>query len=114
MSNSQKDKGDKAEREAAELISELTGYEVRRKLGAGRKDDEGDLEGLPNVTIQVANWKNTASAAIQKPKGAEDQRENAGTDYAATFVRFRGGTFRVVLTPEQWLAYVKLAVHTFT
>ena len=114
MTGKAKRKGDKAEREAAELICELTGYEVRRKLGAGRTDDEGDLEGLPNVTIQVCDWADTARAAREKPKGAEDQRENAGTDYAATFVRFRGGTFRVVLTPEQWLAYVKLAVHTFT
>jgi hypothetical protein len=27
--------------------------------------------------------------------------------YAATWVRFRGGTWRVVLTPEQWVAYAQ-------
>jgi len=28
--------------------------------------------------------------------------------FAATLVRFRGGIWRVVLTPEQWAAYVQL------
>ena len=52
--NSKKRKGDAAEREAAELLSEATGFSVRRKLGAGRQDDEGDLEGIPKTVIQIA------------------------------------------------------------
>jgi hypothetical protein len=36
-----KRKGDAAEREAAALLHDLTGWPVRRKLGAGRTDDEG-------------------------------------------------------------------------
>jgi hypothetical protein len=27
--------------------------------------------------------------------------------HAATLVRFRGGTWRVVLTPEQWNSYLQ-------
>ena len=65
MTGKAKRKGDKAEREAAELICELTGYEVRRKLGAGRTDDEGDLEGLPD-------WLRDAAAQ------AATEREHAG------------------------------------
>ena len=114
MTNSNKQKGDKAEREAATLLSDLIGLPCRRKLGAGRQDDTGDIDGVPNTTIQVANWKDTSQAAIQKPKGAEQQRINAGERFAMTLVRFKGGTFRVVLTPEQWLAYHQAAqLHTF-
>ena len=104
--NPQKNKGDKAEREVAALLSELTGKTVRRKLGAGRTDDTGDIEGIPNFAIQVADWKCKSSACLQKPIEAEDQRENLGVDHAATFVRFRGGRYRVVLTPAQFIRLV--------
>ena len=108
--NPQKNKGDKAEREVAALLSELTGKTVRRKLGAGRSNasggDTGDIEGIPNFAIQVADWKNKNAACLQKPIEAEDQRENLGVDHAATFVRFRGGRYRVVLTPEQFIRLV--------
>lgn len=111
MANPQKTKGDAAERQAAERLSELTGLPVRRKLGAGRTNaaggDTGDLEGIPGHAIQVANWADTAAAARIKPQGAEEQAVNAGVSYAATLVRFRGGTWRVVLTPEQWLRYLQ-------
>lgn len=107
MANSRKAKGDSAEREAAEQLTALTGLPVRRKLGAGRQDDTGDLEGIPNHAIQVANWADTAAAARIKPKGAEDQAQNAGVSYAATLIRFRGGTWRVVLTLEQWHRYLQ-------
>ena len=106
MANSQKAKGDRAELEAAELLTELLGTTVRRKLGAGRQDDTGDLDGVPDHIVQVANWADTAAAARVKPKEAEDQRENAGVEFAATLVRFRGGKWRVVLTPEQWAKYL--------
>lgn len=106
--NPQKAKGDRAEREAAELLTQLLGVPVRRKLGAGRQDDAGDLDGVPGHAVQVASWANTAQAALVKPREAETQRANAGAAHAATLVRFRGGSWRVVLTPEQWACYVRL------
>ena len=42
---------------------------------------------------------------FEKPTGAETQRRNAGATFACTWVRFRGGLWRVVLTPEQWATY---------
>jgi hypothetical protein len=83
MANPQKRKGDAAEREAAQLLSDLLGLVVRRKLG-------------------------TAAAARLKPDEAALQAEHAAVPFAATLVRFRGGTWRVVLTPEQWATYVRL------
>jgi hypothetical protein len=110
MANPQKRKGDKGEREAAQLIYDLTGFPARRKLGAGRTDDTGDLDGVPDHAIQVADWEDVRAAVIQKPRGAETQRINAGATHAATFVRFRGGIWRVVLLPEHWATLVREAI----
>ena len=44
MTNKAKIKGDKAEREAAALLSELLGIRVERRFGAGQKLDTGDLD----------------------------------------------------------------------
>lgn len=106
MANRQKAKGDRAELEAADLLTVLLGVPIRRKLGAGRMDDTGDLDGVPGHAIQVANWADTAAAARIKPPQAEQQRINAKLEQAATLVRFRGGNWRVVLTLEQWARYL--------
>lgn len=108
MSNPQKQRGDRAEREAATLIAALTGYPARRKLGAGRADDTGDID-VPgaDVVVQVADWKDALRACWEKPLGAEQQRLNARAGYAATFVWLPRRGFRVVLTPEQWAAYLQ-------
>ena len=82
------------------------------ELGAGRTTsaggDTGDLDGVPGHVIQVASWANVAAAARIKPAEAALQADHAGEPFAATLVRFRGGTWRVVLTPEQWAAYLRL------
>lgn len=112
MANPAKRKGDAAEREAADLLSDLLGLPVRRQLGAGRSDDVGDLDGVPGTVVQVANWADPLRACREKPLGAEQQRINAAAAYAATLVRFRGvrdpaHRWRVVMTPEQWVEYVR-------
>ncbi len=110
MANPQKRKGDAAEREAADLLTALLGMTVRRQLGAGRTTaaggDTGDLAGVPGHVIQVACWADVAAAARIKPPEAQLQAAHAAQPFAATLVRFRGGTWRVVLTPEQWATYV--------
>ena len=107
MANRSKDKGDRAEREAAALLADLLGYKVRRKLGAGRADDTGDLDGVPDTVVQVADWADVLRAVRHKPEGAEAQRENAGATFAFSMVRLRGGVWRCVLTPEQMATYVR-------
>ena len=107
MANPQKAKGDRAEIEAATILTAALGLPVRRKLGAGRADDTGDLDGVPGHVVQVANWVDTAAAVRVKPPEAEQQRINAQAGHAATLVRFRGGTWRIVLTVEQWARYVR-------
>jgi hypothetical protein len=105
-----KRKGDVAQREAAAVLSDLLGYPIRRKLGAGRFDDVGDLDGIPQTTVQVAAWSDALRAIRQKPLDAERQRERAGSMFCGTVVRLRGGVWRVVLTPEQFATWAREAL----
>jgi hypothetical protein len=103
MSNPSKRKGDSAELEVQALLNDLLGVPARRMLGAGRLDDIGDI-GWPgsDTTIQVANWKDISKAVRLKPLECEQQQARAGSTHGCTFIRLRGGDWRVVLTPEQW------------
>ena len=110
MTNPNKRKGDKAEREAAELLTEVTGFECKRNLAAGIPDDVGDIYGIPNCVIQVADYKDKSRACLVKPREVETQRKNAGVDFVASMVRFRGGQWRMVLTPEQFNTLLQAAL----
>lgn len=107
MANPQKRRGDRAELEAAKLISALLDCEAERELGAGRRDDRGDIRGVPRTTIQVVHWEDVARALRVKPIEVGLQRLNDRKEFAATFIRLRGGLFRVALTPDQWAALMK-------
>ncbi len=106
MTNSSKRKGDSAELEAARILHDLLGYPVRRKLGAGRLDDQGDLDGLPDTVIQVCSRATdvVAVGVVRKPIEAEQQARNAGATHSATMLRVRGGTWRMVMSVEAWAA----------
>lgn len=110
MPSSGKRKGDRAELEVQALLRDHLGVHARRALGAGRKDDMGDMTGVPYTTIQVVNWRDVAAAVRSKPLEAEQQRVNAHMPFAATFVRLRGGDYRVVMTVEQWCAMYREAL----
>ncbi len=111
MTGAAKRKGDEAEREAAGILADQLGYPIRRKLGAGRADDIGDLDGIPATVVQVANRPSeTLRAVIEKPLAAEVQRERAGATFAATMLRMRGGRWRVVLTVEQFATLLREAL----
>lgn len=99
------------------ILRDLLGVPARRALGAGRKDDVGDITGVPNTVVQVVDWSDKTRAMREKPLQAEEQRIHAESltaryepHFAATFVRLRGGEYRVVLTPEQWALYWREAV----
>jgi hypothetical protein len=70
----------------------------------------GDMTGVPHCVVQVANHKDVAGAVRSKPLEAERQRENAHQPFAATFIRLRGGDYRVVMTPEQFFALYREAL----
>jgi Holliday junction resolvase len=56
MANSSKRKGDRAELEIQGWFWDELGVKARRALGAGRKDDVGDIHGVPDTVISVANY----------------------------------------------------------
>jgi hypothetical protein len=103
MPNPQKRKGDSFELRCAKAVSELTGLDVRRALGAGRADDIGDLWGIPDWTIQCKSYKNVTTAMREAVAGSERQQRNAGTAYGAGMVNARGRII-VVQSIEQWCA----------
>ena len=114
MSNPQKNKGDRAEREACIYLTAATGHIVERRFGAGMENDKGELVGIPNFAIQVADWQNKSAACLIKPREAEQQRINAKVDHAITMVRFNkrpgckeGDNWRVVMTIEQYARLIK-------
>ena len=102
MANPRKDKGDRAEREIAKRLSELLKRKVERLLGAGRRQDVGDLFGLPNCVAQVKAYDDTVRAVREGLAGVERQRENAGVDHSVVFVRQRGGRWLAVQSIEAW------------
>lgn len=109
MANAAKRKGDQAEREAAQLIHDLTGWPARRKLGAGRADDIGDIDGVPNTVIQVANYRDLNEAIRRKVPACLEQQQRAGATFGAVFARRTGGGFVVVLSPDQWATLMREA-----
>lgn len=100
--NSSKSKGDRAEREIAALVNSLTGWPARRKLGAGRLDDAGDIDGIPDCTAQVKDFADIGRAVREALHDLEQQRLNAGTTHAVAFIRRPGGRWIAVQTVEMW------------
>lgn len=95
------DKGKRAEREVCAAIFDHLGIHCRRGQ-AGHSEDIGDIFGVPNTTIQVADWADALRAVRHKPIDAQKQAFSHGDDYSCAWVRLRGGVWRVVMTPEQW------------
>jgi hypothetical protein len=110
MANSSKRKGDRAELEVQGILRDLLGVPARRKLGAGRADDMGDIDNVPDTTISVANWASLDRAVREKLPELEQQQARAGSTFAAMFCRRRGGKYVVVLTPEMWATLYREAV----
>lgn len=111
MTTPAKRKGDKAELEAARALADLTGWPVRRKLGAGRTDDTGDLDNVPDTTIQVKAYADCARAIREGLPELRAQQANAGTTFAALLVRRRGGRWAAVMDIEQLATLLREATN---
>jgi hypothetical protein len=95
-------KGSKAELEVQGILRDLLGVPARRMLGAGRKDDIGDIANVPDTTISVAAWDDLSRCVREKLPELVTQQQRAGTLFGAMFCRRRGGSYVVVMTPEQF------------
>ncbi|MCL6424390.1 hypothetical protein Bequi_13550 [Brachybacterium sp. JHP9] len=81
MSNPSKNKGDRAEREYLAYFAREHAEHMRddamRHLGAGRRDDVGDVRLMHGVATQVKHYANPSTAILHAVDGARRQRENA-------------------------------------
>jgi Holliday junction resolvase len=102
VTNPQKNKGDKAERELAALLADQLGIPVRRKLGAGRLDDCGDIDGLPDTTIECKSFRDVMRGIREGVDDCVREQANAGTTFGVTFVRRPGGRWIAVQTIDQF------------
>lgn len=110
MVNRMKDKGDRAEREALAMLKDVAAdllvENPMRQLGAGRKDDIGDLHVFPDVAVQVkACSDSTIRAACRAAAtGATVQASRLLAPVALGLVKVPGARGSAV----KWLACVEL------
>lgn len=112
MTTPSKRKGDRAELDLARELADLTGWPVRRKLGAGRTDDEGDLEGLPDTTAEIKDYADLRDGITAALADIEREQANAKTTFGVSFVkRRRARTHRwvAVLTLDQFCTLLREA-----
>ena len=109
MANSNKRKGDRAEREAVAAICRLAPDLVvarpQRLFGAGRREDTGDLWVLPGVTVQVKHRADPAQAIRLAADGAATQAQRAESTFAVGLVpipRAPSGAVRWVSCCTAW------------
>lgn len=108
MTSPSKRKGDAAEREVAGLLSDLLGMPVRRKLGAGRQDDCGDIDGIPGWTLECKNRPNDVLRALREGLAdVEREQANAGTTHGAALIRRPGARWFVAMSLEQFATVVR-------
>ena len=112
MANASKDKGDRGEREAVaallELLPGVLGEHAgrlmeinpQRKLGAGRKEDTGDLWVLRDVAIQAKNWADLFGAIRAAAIDAQIQAGHGLLPYAVGISKIEN----VRIGNVRWLA----------
>jgi hypothetical protein len=89
VTNPQTNKGDKAERELAALL-------------ADRLDDCGDIDGLPDTTIECKSFRDVMRGIREGVDDCVREQANAGTTFGVTFVRRPGGRWIAVQTIDQF------------
>jgi hypothetical protein len=94
VTNPQKNKGDKAERELAAILADQLGIPVRRKLG--------DIDGLADTTVEVKNFTDVLRGIREGVDDCVREQANAGTTFGVTFVRRPGGRWIAVQTIDQF------------
>lgn len=104
MANPQKNKGDRNERAAVvELIAkapDLIVQDAQRKLGAGRREDQGDLKAFLDVAVQVRAVADLGTALRSAALDSVVQAGNAGVPLGLGMVPIPGA--RVISV--RWLA----------
>jgi hypothetical protein len=107
MTSAEREKGARAEREVAALLTDATGLTITRRLQEGRAGDTGDLEGLHGWCIQVRNYRDVMRAIREGLPDLERQQARKGCPHGAVLVRRYGGRWVAVMDIEQFAAVLR-------
>lgn len=103
-----KRKGDQAEREVLAFLRDHLGDHLVRARLEGT-NDHGDVSGMPGMTVQVKSYADTARAVSDGMADVAVQKVNAKTQWGCVFVRRRGGSYVVCMTPEDFISLYREA-----
>lgn len=106
--NAAVERGKRAEREVMALIERETGWKVRRRL-AGRVDDVGDLEGVPETCVQIKSYADITRGLREGLAELPAQTAEAGATYGVLFLKRRGPNWAVCMSPETFFALLREA-----
>ena len=109
MTSRQRNKGNAAEREVAHLLADLTGWAVRRRLQEGRTDDTGDLEGVPDTTLQVKSYADVLRAIRDGLPELRKQQARALAPFGALLVKRPRSGWIAVMELDQLAALIREA-----
>lgn len=109
MTSAAKAKGNRAEREVAALYRDHLGLDVRRTL-AGHAEDQGDLSGVPQTTVQIKDYVDTLRAIREGQACLAKQQASTGDPFAVLWVRRRGGIWMAIQTVEQHFSLFREAM----
>lgn len=93
-------KGARAEREVVALLCDLFGVLARRRLALGRTADEGDIDGIVDLVVEVKSYVDIGRAVRDALAELPAEVANAGALYGVAFIRRPGGRYFVAMTPE--------------
>ena len=110
MTNPNKAKGDRAEREALVFLQkhvpDLLCDRPQRRLGLGRSFDTGDLDAFEDVVVQVKNYAALATGLRHAAEGAEVQAQRAGLPFGVGMVMVPrlpiGDPYRWIFAALEW------------
>lgn len=118
MANPRKRKGDRFERKAvrflSDLVPDLLVSRPMRKLGAGRKDDSGDLWVLADVAVQVKAWADLPAGVLLAARGAKAQAANGALRFSVGMIPIPGGRapgLTWVFTTYDWPGPLDVSAH---
>ena len=99
LGRSSRSKGQGGERELAALLTELTGFEIKRRCRQHRADS--DLEGLPGWSVECKRHRSAGQGLIESWWAQTVMQAMAARDRPVLFYRLDRAGWRAVWSADQ-------------